>query len=341
MKKNQKIVLYVVLAIGLIILGFKGVNLYRHYAAYESTDDAQVDGNVIPVMARVGGYIEKVYVKENQPVKARDIIAVIDSTEMASKLNQALAALQSAVAQVDVAKASAHDALQARELASLSREIPRTNLWKAQKEFERYQSLFEQRLATPQQLDTYKANLETAQSQFDISSQKTEASELQYQTALSQVKVAEAHVLQKRNDIDFSKIQMSYLKISSPVDGVISRNNIQPGQLVQAGQPLMSVVQNNDVWVTANFKETQMETIKIGSLVNIHVDAYPNLVVNGTVESTGGATGAKFSLIPPDNASGNYVKVVQRVPVRIKINHTAETKSLLKPGLSVDVEVKK
>lgn len=341
MKKNKKIVLYLVLLVGLIILGFKGIRMYQHYAACESTNDAQIDGNVVPVVARVSGYIEIVNVKENEQVKAGDLIAVMDSSELVSKYNQALAALEIARAQVEVANASAHDALQAKQLASLSCEIPKTNLWKAQNEFDRYSELYKQNLATPLQMDTYKANLETAQSQFDVAKQKAESSKLQYQTALSQVKVAEAFVLQKLNDVEFSKLQMSYVRIYSPVAGFISKSSIQPGQLIQAGQPLMSVVQNNDIWVTANFKETQLESIKIGSEVDIHVDAYPNLEVKGTVESMGGATGAKFSLIPPDNASGNYVKVVQRIPVRIKINHTNETINLLKPGLSVFVEVKK
>ncbi|MBK7669685.1 MAG: HlyD family secretion protein [Sphingobacteriaceae bacterium] len=129
--------------------------------------------------------------------------------------------------------------------------------------------------------------------------------------------------------MEYAQLQLSYTKIYAPVSGLISKNNIQPGQLIQAGQPLMSVVQDKEVWIIANFKETQMETIKVGNEVIIKVDAYPELEVKGEVESTSGATGAKFALLPPDNASGNFVKVVQRIPVRIKIIHTDQSKNFL------------
>lgn len=341
MKNKKKIIIYVVLATLLILGGYKGVLWYQHIKAYESTDDAQIDGNVIPVIARVGSYINQVKVKENQNVLSGDLIVLLDSSELSSKLNQSKASLESAEAQLAVAKSSANDVLQAKNLATLSLEIPKTNLWKAQNEYKRYDDLYKQKLATPQQIDTYKANLETAQSQFDIAKQKTETSELQYQTAMAQVKVAQANVFQKQKDLEYAQLQLSYTKIYAPVSGLISKNNIQPGQLIQAGQPLMSVVQDKEVWIIANFKETQMEAIKVGNEVIIKVDAYPELEVKGAVESTSGATGAKFALLPPDNASGNFVKVVQRIPVRIKIIHTDQSKKLLNPGLSVSVEVKK
>src|ERR1035437_3384400 len=341
MKNKEKVIVYSVLIIALILGGYKGIGFYTHYKAYESTDDAQIDGNVVPVIARVGSYVNQIKVVENQPVQAGDLIVLLDTLELYSKLNQISASLESALAQLEVTKSAAKDALQAKNLASLSMEIPKTNLWKAQNEYKRYNELYEQKLATPQQIDTYKANLETAQSQFDIAKQKEESSQLQYQTALSQVKVAEANVSQKQKDIEYAKLQLSYTKIYAPICGVISKNSLQPGQLIQPGQPLMSIVQNKEIWVTANFKETQMQDIKTGNEVEINVDAYPDLEVKGFVESTGGATGAKFSLLPPDNASGNFVKVVQRIPVRIKIIHTDETRKQLKPGLSVSVEVKK
>ncbi len=340
MKNNKKIIIYSVLAIVLVLGTYKGIQMYNHHQAYESTDDAQVDGNVIPVIGRVGSYINEVKVKENQLVNAGDLIIQLDTSELFLKLNQIIAGLESAKAQLEVAKSAANDASQAKKIADLSLEIPKTNLWKAQNEYKRYSELFEQKLATPQQIDQYKANLETAQSQFDIAKQKAESSDLQYQTVLTQVKVAEANVLQKQKDIDYAKLQLSYTKIYAPISGVISKNSLQPGQLIQPGQPLMSIVQNKTIWVTANFKETQMEGIQVNNEVDIKIDAYPDLKIKGLVESTSAATGAKFSLIPPDNASGNYVKVVQRVPVRIKILPSDESDKL-KPGLSVNVEVKK
>lgn len=340
MKNKKKIIIYSVLAVALILGTWKGIGMYNHHKQFESTDDAQVDGNVIPVIGRVGSYVSEVRFKENQPVKAGDLIVVLDSSELYSKLNQISAGVESAKAQLEVVKSNANDVIQAKKLADLSMEIPKTNLWKAQNEYKRYNDLFQQKLATPQQIDQYKANLETAQSQFDIAKQKIESTELQYQTAMSQIKVAEANLLQRQKDVDYAQLQLSYTKIFAPVSGVLSKNTLQPGQLIQPGQPLMSIVQNDNIWVTANFKETQMKDIQVGNEVEIKVDAYPDITFKGVVESTGAATGAKFSLIPPDNASGNYVKVVQRVPVRIKINPSQENNKL-KPGLSVSVEVKK
>ncbi|MCB0496429.1 MAG: HlyD family secretion protein [Cyclobacteriaceae bacterium] len=341
MKIKAKKIMVPVLVIVLLLGGYKGISLFRHYNNYELTDDAQIDGNIVPVVARVGGYIHKLRVTENQMVKAGDLLIDIDSVELYANYKQALAALESAKANLAVAQANATSALQAKKVAEASLSIPKTNLWKAKSDYDRYNELYEQKLATPQQIDNFKAAYETAQSQYNVARQKTESVKLQYQTALSQVKVAESNVFQGQTNLEHAELELSYAKVTAPVTGTVSKNTLQPGQLIQPGQPLMSVVQDQNVWVTANFKETQMIGIKEGNEVIIQVDAYPDLKVTGTVQSTSGATGAKFSLIPPDNASGNYVKVVQRIPVRIKINQTDETRKLLKPGMSVYVEVKK
>ena len=174
-----------------------------------------------------------------------------------------------------------------------------------------------------------------------MAKQSVAAAQEQVQTAQAQIKVAEANVVLRDKDVENARLQLTYTRINAPVDGIVSKDNIQPGQLIQPGQPLMSLVDNQQVWVTANFKETQMQGIEIGKEVLIHVDAYPELDVTGEVESLSAATGSKFSLIPPDNATGNFVKMVQRIPVRIAIHHNEETLQKLKPGMSVNVEVKK
>ncbi|MCB0657937.1 MAG: HlyD family secretion protein [Saprospiraceae bacterium] len=339
--KLRKIVLYVLLAAFLLFGGYRGYGIYQHHQAYEITDDAAIDGNIVPVTSRIGGYVKEVRVTENQIARSGQLLVAIDSIDLVTRCHQAEAALEAAKAQLAVAKANLQTAYQAKKSAEVALEIPRTNIWKAEKEYNRYHELYEQNLATPQQIDQYQATLETAKSQMEMAKQSVAAAQEQVQTAQAQIKVAEANVVLRDKDVENARLQLTYTRINAPVDGIVSKDNIQPGQLIQPGQPLMSLVDNQQVWVTANFKETQMQGIEIGKEVLIHVDAYPELDVTGEVESLSAATGSKFSLIPPDNATGNFVKMVQRIPVRIAIHHNEETLQKLKPGMSVNVEVKK
>jgi len=151
--------------------------------------------------------------------------------------------------------------------------------------------------------------------------------------------VTNTGVSQKQGDIDFAKLQLSYTNITAPATGIVSKKSVQKGQLVQPGQTLFSIVNDNSLFITANFKETQLNNLRAGEKVNIEVDAFPDTKIEGTVYNFSPATGAKFSLLPPDNATGNYVKVVQRVPVKIKINASKEIMDKLRPGMSVKVSV--
>lgn len=339
--KGKKIALYLILLIALGLGGYKGYHLYQHRQAYEITDDAAIDGHIVPVTARIGGYVQQVNVVENQITHSGDLLVAIDSLDLLTRYHQAEAAMETAKAQLAVAYANLRAANQGKKSAEVALDLPRTNVWKAENDYKRYQELFVQDLATPQQMDQYKAALETARSQLAIANQNVVSVNDQIQTAQAQIKVAEANILLREKDVESARLQLTYTRIYAPIDGIVSKDNIQPGQLIQPGQPLMSLVENENVWVTANFKETQMDGIEVGKEVNIFVDAFPNLAVNGEVESLSAATGSKFSLIPPDNATGNFVKMVQRIPVRIAIHHTPETLSKLKPGMSVNVEVKK
>jgi membrane fusion protein, multidrug efflux system len=337
---NKKII-YSVLAVVIIIGGFFGWRYYKYLISHIETDDAQVEGNIVPVLSRVGSFIEKVHVIDNQVVKQGDLLVELDSMDLALKLDQAISAYNSAVSNIAVARSMTEDAKVAEQLAATSIESPKTNLWRAKKEFERYNDLYEQKLATPQKLDEVKADLETKQAELDLANQKYESAKVQYKTSQNQLKVAEANADMRAKEINVAKLQVSYTKIFAPVSGVVSKKAIQEGQLIQAGQPMMSLVQSNEVWVTANYKETQLEGMNVGNDVLVKVDAFPGIDFKGKVESLGGATGAKFSLIPPDNASGNFVKVVQRVSVRIALDSTPEVATLLKPGLSVQAIVTK
>jgi membrane fusion protein (multidrug efflux system) len=336
----KKKIIYGVAALVLIIGVFFAVRYFMFASAHISTDDAQVEGNIVPVQARVGGYIANVYVEDNQHVKQGQLLAEIDSADVALRVDQATTSYEAARASERVARSHVDESRIAAALAKTSIEGPKSTLWKAQHEFDRYNDLYQQKLATPQKLDEVKAALEIARSQYDMANQKYKASNLQLATAENQLKVAQATTQLRKEEIEAAQLQLSYTHIVAPVDGVVSKKSVQTGQLIQPGQPLMALVQSGDIWVTANYKETQLEGLDLNNPAVIKVDAYPDIEFKGRVESFGGATGAKFSLIPPDNASGNFVKVVQRISIRIALD-TAPEVSLLKPGMSVESIVTK
>jgi membrane fusion protein (multidrug efflux system) len=210
---------------------------------------------------------------------------------------------------------------------------------KVSKDYERFANLVKDGSITQQQFDQAKSDLEVAQANLNAAKDQYRAALQQVGTTRDQLKVSTTGVNQRQVDVDYAKLQLSYTDVKAPASGVASKKNVQLGQLVQAGQTLFSIVNDNSIYVTANFKETQLEKIKNGLKVNIEVDAYPDLKVEGTVYNFSPATGAKFSLLPPDNATGNFVKVVQRVPVKIKINANKDVLDKLRPGMSVNVSV--
>ncbi|WP_245681341.1 HlyD family secretion protein [Arcticibacter eurypsychrophilus] len=192
---------------------------------------------------------------------------------------------------------------------------------------------------TQQQFDSAKAEKEAAEAAYQAAQDQYRAAQGQVGTTRSQLQVTNTGVDQKQADVDFANLQLSYTTIKAPASGIISKKSIQPGQLIQAGQTLFSVVNDNSIYITANFKETQMEDLKSGSNVEVEVDAFPDHIIKGQVYNFAPATGAKFSLLPPDNATGNFVKVVQRIPVKIKIQTEEQFMKRLRPGMSVKVSV--
>jgi len=212
-------------------------------------------------------------------------------------------------------------------------------LEKANKDYARYANLVKDGSVTQQQFDQVKADRDVAAATYKAAQDQYKAAAEQIGAVRNQLKVANTGITQKQVDVDYAKLQLSYTTITAPANGVTSKKNIQVGQLVQQGQTLFSIVNDNSIYVTANFKETQLEHLRNGQKVNIEVDAYPDMEVEGIVYNFSPATGAKFSLLPPDNATGNFVKVVQRVPVKIKINASKQVMDKLRPGMSVNVSV--
>jgi len=342
MEKTQKKSIKVIpIILGFVIIAGAalGVKEYIYYSKHVDTDDAQIDGDISPVVARVGGYVDSILFEENEKVTQGEILLKLDERDYEIKLEQALAAQRGASAGIGVSQSQISSTFANSSSAKAQAESAKAKLWQADKDYERYANLIKDGSITQQQFDQAKVQRDVAQATYQAAQDQYKAAVEQIQTTRSQLEVTNTGVDQRQADVDFAKLQLSYTSITAPATGIVSKKNVQKGQLVQAGQTLFSIVNENSIYVTANFKETQLEDIKVGAPVNIEVDAYPDVKIEGTVYNFSPATGAKFSLLPPDNATGNFVKVVQRIPVKIKINTTKEIMEKLRPGMSVKVSV--
>lgn len=364
---NNKVIFRVVGIIVLIAALIYGYKEIQYLQRYETTDDAQIDGDVDPVTPKIGGYVKAIRFKDNQFVKAGDTLFVIDDADYRIRVAQAEAALQTAeagggVSQFNVGVASASiqssqaNVQTARNQVSTAQAnvaAAQVRVQKANRDFDRYSRLLAEKTIPQQQFDNVQAErdaaqaalqaaqsqLETAQLQVGAATSQTGVTSSQRKAIASQIGVAQATVKQRLAELDLARLQLSYTVVVAPASGIISKRSVQVGQLIQPGQALCAIVNNDDLWVTANFKETQLTQMQIGQTVEVSVDAYGEEKLTGKVESFAGATGSKFSLIPPDNATGNYVKVVQRVPVRIDLDKKSPAFAKLRPGLSVSVAV--
>jgi len=418
-------------AVILLLAIIFGARYWAYARSHESTDDAFVDGHIIQVSPKVPGYVLKVYVSDNQIVRAGDLIAEIDARDLQAKVDQVKAALtaglsqqRQAQTQVTLTRATARANVrqatagvqQARSgvtgaRAGAASERSRTaqssagintteanmqqaraqlsaaqaEATRANADVQRYQALFEKDEVSRQRLDQAIATARTANAQVDVANERIAATEAQVSqaraatsaqsatarraesqvgaaraqvnealgrleqanTAPQQVAVSEAqaasagaNLAQLQAAVDEAELQLSYTKIYAPEDGRVTRKSVEVGALIQVGQPLMAIVPG-DVWVTANFKESQIGSIRPGEPVEVTVDAYPGKIFKAHVDSIQAGTGSRFSLIPPENATGSYVKVVQRVPVKIVFEpNQIDSQHLLAPGMSAVPEVR-
>lgn len=352
-KKRSKSFLIVLLVI-LVAGGWFGITKYLHAQHHEETDDAQVEANINPVIPKIAGYVTEVRVKDNQKVKKGDTLLVLDDRDLRIKLEQAEAAVATAESNLTSAKASTNAAragiatYQASVRAADAQiEAAKVNVRRATQDYDRYANLIKDHSITLQQFEQVQAAKETAEKQLQVlEEQKTQAfrqtgAVTSQSTATStQVGVVNSTIRQRQVDVEDAKLNLSYTVVVAPADGVISKVNVQAGQYLQAGQATFSVVQDNDTWVVANFKETQFDDLKIGQKVIIEVDALPGHKFEAVLSSFSPATGSRFALLPPDNASGNFVKVVQRLPVRIEFTNKQDSLvKQLKAGMNVSVDV--
>ncbi len=338
-KKGKKIIFPIILAGVLVAALAFTIKEYIYYQSHEVTDNAQIDADISPVIARVSGYVKDIRFKDNQLVKAGDTLVILDDRDYKIKLQQAEAALTAAKHNVSVSQSSVVETRSGIQTINANIEAAKVRVWKATEDFNRYKNLYDEHAVTKAQFDAVKAEKESAEA--NLAAVKSQAPVLnnRVNTSQQQVEASASNIALKQADIEYAKLQLSYTVIIAPTDGIISKRNIELGQLVQGGQSLFAIVNDKSLYVTANFKETQMEHLRPGEKVELVVDAFPGTTVEGTVESFAAATGAKFSLLPPDNATGNFVKVVQRIPVRIKLAAEQNFLEKLRPGMSVKVVV--
>jgi len=344
----------IVLALLVIGGGWFGISKYQHAQHHEETDDAQIEANISPVIPRVAGYVKEVRVKDNQVVKKGDTLMILDDRDLALKVQQAEAALATAQSSLGAARATTTasragiSSVQAGlSTADAQIEAAKITVRRASQDYDRYANLIKDHSITQQQFEQAEAAKQTAEKQLQILqaqrnqvTQQTSSVASQSNATSSQIGVASAVIKQREVEVAEAKLNLSYAVVTAQESGMISKVNLQEGQFVQPGQSVFSIVLSNDVWVVGNFKETQFENMRVGQKVTIHADAFPGHPFEATLTSFSPATGSRFALLPPDNASGNFVKVVQRLPVKIEFNKPADSLvSLLKPGMNVAVDV--
>ncbi|QDW19836.1 HlyD family secretion protein [Flavobacterium sp. KBS0721] len=337
-KRNRTFhVLITVIACILVASGIiLGIWFYVFNSNHEETNDAQVEQYVTPIMSRITGYVQEVRFDENQFVHKGDTLVVIDNREYKSKLNVALADVQSAkqssvVAERNVATTASTTTIGESQLAAA-----KTNLWKTKLEYERYQALVKDEAATSQQLEKVRADYESAQAHFQEMRDRIQSSNLSTSQAQANVPTMQTNIASKQAVADNAALFLSYTIITAPYDGWVGKRTLQPGQMVKEGQSLVSIV-SKEKWITANFKETQLQYLTVGQEVRIKADALSGKEFTGIITSLSPASGARFSLLPPDNATGNFVKIEQRIPVRIQMKETNKQADFLRAGMNITV----
>jgi len=352
--KKRNPIFLIILCILVIGGAWFGISKYIHGQHHEETDDAQISADITPVIPRISGYIKEIKVSDNQQVKKGDTLLVLDDRDFAIKLEEAQAALASAQSNLQIAKAATNAARanissSAASIGTIDAQIDaaKINVWRATQDYERYSNLIKDHSITQQQYEQALATKQTAEKQLAIlqqqkkqASSQTNAVEVQSNATAQQIGAANAVLQQRQVEVDAAKLNLSYTAVVAQQDGLISKINVQPGQFVQAGQSLFSVVHSNSLWVTANFKETQINKMRVGQKVIVTADAFHKHEFEAKLASFSPATGSTFSLLPPDNATGNFVKTVQRLPVRIEFSNSSDSLiQKLRAGMNVSVDV--
>lgn len=340
-RKTRRII-YNTLIICFLIGGIAYVcSRFVHLGNVEYTDNAQVRQHITPVNTRVQGFIKRICFDEFQPVKKGDTLVIIEDSEFRLRLAQAEADLSNAMAGRSVTTAGIETTQSNISVNEAGIEEMKVVMDNARRELQRYEKLLKEDAVTRQQYDNVKTAYQTAKARYEQASRTRRSTSLVKNEQTRRLTQNEAAVRLAQASLDLARLNLSYTVITATCDGMTGRKNIHEGQLVQPGQTMVDIVDGTDLWVVANYRETQLPDIHEGAEVTMTADAVPGVTYRGVVESISDATGAAFSLIPQDNATGNFVKVEQRVPVRIRLegNSAADMKKL-RAGFNVECKVK-
>ena len=340
--RTKKIISYIlslaVIALAAIIIARK----FIHPGNVEFTDNAQVCQQIVPVNSRVQGYIREIRFNEYEPVKKGDTLVIIDDADMRLRVAQAKADYANAPAGKEVAGRSVGVASANVSVSEASISEAKVLMEQAKTDLDRYTRLLEKEAVTKQQYDLAKTDFEAKKARYETLARQRSATSTVVEETRQRISQSEAGIELAKAMLETAELNLSYCVIVAPSDGDTSRKEIQVGQLIQPGQTLLDIVDTADVWVTANSKETQLKHIEPGYKAEIKVDAIPDVVFKGEVKAISTATGASLSLLPQDNSAGNFVKVRQRIPVRIEFakDNNPDDMARLRAGMNVECEVK-
>ena len=337
-RKVTRIAYNVIIVLLIIVAAWLLISKFVHFGNVEYTDNAHIEQHITPVNVRVPGYIKEIRYVEYQKVKKGDTLVIIEDAEFRLALAQAKANLANAIAGSSATVASVNATASGVNVSAAGLEEARVQMNNARREDERYAALLEKGAVTKQQYDNIHTVYLAAKARYEATSHQKEVAnsnknELSHRLAQSQAAIDAAKAA-----VHTAELNLSYTVVVATADGVIGHKDIHEGQLVQPGQTLCSIVDATEMWVVANYRETQMPHIGVGAKVKMKVDALPGETLVGEVERISDATGSAYSMVPQDNATGNFVKVEQRVPVRIKLPQSEAIKNL-RAGMNVECEV--
>ena len=356
-KKKSNIAKLINLVVLVMVLGglFWVVKSYFNFGNDKYTNAAQVESFINPINTRVSAYIKEIRFVEHQPVKKGDTLLILDNREILTQVGQAEAAYMAALASKNVTSQSVNTAsnnvntVGANVQAAIAGiKAAKARLWNAEQNFKRYQNLLKDEAVTRQQFDQIKTEYEAQKAQLEVQIAQLQSvvntkrsSELTVNEVKSRIGLNDAEIKRVESALEMAKLNLSYTVITAPHDGIMGRRSVNVGQLLNPSQQVATIVDINNVWITANYRENQMENVKIGGLAKVTVDALGGKEFEGKITAISGATGARYSAVPVDNSTGNFVKVQQRIPVRIEFTDKNKIEDLkqLRAGMNVQVTI--
>jgi membrane fusion protein (multidrug efflux system) len=329
---------FILIASGLIWI----VKSYFHIGDENFTNDAQVEAFINPINTRVSAYIKEIRFIEHQQVKKGDTLLVLDDREIQTQVGQAEAAYMNALAARNTTSSSVRTVSNNVSVAESNIAGAKARLWNAEQNFKRYENLLKDEAVTRQQYDQMRTEYEAQKAQYDALVNQRTTTDLSISETSSRLGINDAEIKRTKAALEMSKLNLSYTVITAPYDGIMGRRMINEGQLLQPGQQVATIVTDDAKWITANYREKQMDKVQIGKKMSITVDALQGKNYEGEVTAISAATGSRYAAVPVDNSTGNFVKVQQRIPVRIEFTkaNKPEDLALLRAGMNVVIRSK-